>query len=244
MSKKEFLFSARDNRLSIKKDLTANQKDVLTLIMRMLETNDRFFASNNWISKMTGISIKTVSTTITYLTQRGFVTTSYDNRSNREIHIYPDNQAALDNYLGTMEEYLQWYQNMVECLRSKGETQIPKVEGVNEPFITPTSVSATESVGAPIEDKGSVDGVLKSNITLLKDEKPEPETKFGEPHSVEYLYGGRWWPMNNSIDKEVIILRDYLEGITPEIIKYVCDGQPVDFDLNGFDFRYVQKASA
>lgn len=256
-------FAMLDNRLLAKKDITIEQKVLLTIVIGFMKTTQRFNASNDYITGITGFNKKTISKAFTVFHDRRWLYHQVIPGGGRKVHFNNEHKANLKKYLGTVEEYKKFLESLkksyelddrtnttlndVERVPAKsGPSPKPQVTKINN--IPPVAASEKVIEGQQLtsiydsDEEIPDDLVTSGDLFSLNDGNVEPETTFGEPDTIEYLFYGTWFPINNSIVEEIKILRRYFEGVTADLIKSACEGE--DVDTGEFQFRYKQKVSA
>lgn len=241
-------FTQLDNRLLAKNDITLQQKVLLSYVVNMMNNTNRFNASNQYITTVTGLNKKTIGAAFKVFTERGWLYHEVISGGGRWIHFNGEHRANLKKYIGTHEEYY----DQLKLLKKYNQDgippsievgQIPEPQGIKIDNVPPTVMASekvtevkqlTPTFGS--DDKISDDLVTAGELFPLNQGKVEPKKAFGEPDTIEYFYCGTWFTIIKTIDEEIKYLKLHIEGITTDLIKRACAGD--DVDTGGFQFRY------
>ena len=245
-------FTSLDNRLMAKQDITIQQKVLLSQVVSMMNSTGRFNASNDYISATTGFNKKTISKAFKVFSERGWLQHKVVPGGGRWVLFNEKHKANLEKYLGTVEEHKEF----LKSLRKEynlGDFDVPNQEEGNQATFSAEESTNQDSIESK-EKQPTSDSPENNNYdTLPTDEDLEHHSvdngmdsklSFGKPNTIEYCFMGKWWPIIRPLEDQVETLQRHIDGITPDVIRKVCEDEPVSIDLAGFDFRYLQRESA
>lgn len=238
---KEAGFTSIDNRLMAKQDITIHQKVLLSQVVSMMNSTGRYNASNDYITATTGFNKKTIGKAFKVFNERGWLYHKPIPGGGRWVFFNQEHRSNLKKYIGTVEEHKEFLESLKKTY-DFDDILVPTPDDVQ-----PMNESQGIKIDIiPQEITASDKSKMVQQLARLSDSliDGEPTLKFGEPDTIEYCYLGTWLTITRPINDEIRNFKNYIEGLTPEVIWKVCEGEPVDIDMSGFEFRYKQMKSA